>query len=101
MHRTSRLIFCLVLPLALNACAKPAPVAGTAAPQVEASKAGELRIETVASGLEHPWAVALLPDGGFLVTERPGRLRSVGKDGKLDPHPVAGLPPGTRTRASA
>lgn len=91
MHRTSRLIFCLVLPLALNACAKPAPVAGTAAPQVEASKAGELRIETVASGLEHPWAVALLPDGGFLVTERPGRLRRIAADGAVSA-PVAGVP---------
>ncbi len=35
------------------------------------------KIETVAGGLEHPWAMALLPDGNLLVTERPGRLQIV------------------------
>lgn len=34
----------------------------------------DLRLERLASGLEHPWAVAQLPDGRFLVSERPGRL---------------------------
>src|SRR5439155_4430187 len=50
-----------------------------------------VRPETVASGLQNPWAVAFLPDGRFLVTERPGRLRVVQADGKLGT-PVAGLP---------
>ena len=75
----------------LNACARPTPVAGTAPPQTEASRTGELRIETVASGLEHPWAVALLPDGGFRVTERPGRLRRISADGTVSA-PLAGVP---------
>jgi glucose/arabinose dehydrogenase len=56
------------------------------------SSAGDLVVETVASGLVHPWALAFLPDGRMLVTERPGRMRIVARDGKLSP-PVAGVPP--------
>jgi len=58
-----------------------APMAAMAAPEVVTSSAHRFRIETVADGLEHPWAVAKLPDGDFLVTERGGRMLRVGKDG--------------------
>jgi aldose sugar dehydrogenase len=55
------------------------------------------RIETVAEGLEFPWALAFLPGGGLLVTERPGRLRVIERDAEgrlvLRPEPVAGVPP--------
>jgi len=61
--------------------------AAAAAPQSFRSSAGNLSVETVASGLVHPWALAFLPDGRMLVTERPGRLRIVGKDGKLSALP--------------
>jgi aldose sugar dehydrogenase len=46
----------------------------------------------VTKGLNQPWSMAFLPDGNILVTERPGRLRIV-RNGKLDPEPVAGVPP--------
>ena len=53
--------------------------------------AQEVRVQVVAQGLEHPWALAFLPGGSFLVTERPGRLRVVEAGGKVLP-PVRGLP---------
>src|SRR5271165_3735011 len=45
----------------------------------------------VTKGLNQPWSMAFLPDGGILVTERPGRLRIV-RNGVLDPNPIAGVP---------
>src|SRR5262245_59220519 len=44
---------------------------------------GAVRVETVAKGLENPWALAFLPNGRILVTERPGRLRFVERDGRV------------------
>ena len=52
---------------------------------------GNLTVETVATGLEHPWALAFLPDGRILVTERPGRLRIVDTRGRLS-EPLTGVP---------
>jgi glucose/arabinose dehydrogenase len=46
---------------------------------------------TVTKGLSHPWAMAFLPDGSILITERAGRLRVI-RNGVLDPTPVAGVP---------
>ncbi|MFO7764596.1 MAG: PQQ-dependent sugar dehydrogenase [Wenzhouxiangellaceae bacterium] len=47
--------------------------------------------ETIAQGLEHPWALDFLPDGAMLITERPGRLRVVGTDGEIS-EPLSGVP---------
>jgi len=54
------------------------------------SSAGALEVRTIASGLVNPWALAFLPDGGLLVTERPGRMRIV-TEGQLLP-PLKGVP---------
>ena len=61
-----------------------------AAPSVAQSQPSP-KAQTVASGLQHPWAVAFLSEGRFLVTERPGRLRVVNADGQVQPA-VQGLP---------
>ncbi len=50
-----------------------------------------VRPEVVATGLQNPWGLAFLPDGRFLVTERPRRLRVVSANGQLGA-PVEGLP---------
>lgn len=49
-------------------------------------------VVTLVEGLQNPWSIAWLPDGRMLVTERPGRLRMVAKDFRLDPKPIEGLP---------
>jgi aldose sugar dehydrogenase len=50
-----------------------------------------LRPVELARGLDNPWALAFLPDGRMLVTEKPGRMRVLGADGKPG-EPLAGLP---------
>ncbi|MEK1892857.1 MAG: PQQ-dependent sugar dehydrogenase [Rhizobium sp.] len=54
------------------------------------TKTVEVQVDTIATGLEHPWAVEVLADGSYLVTERPGRLRII-RDGTLS-GPIAGVP---------
>ncbi|MBT0960190.1 PQQ-dependent sugar dehydrogenase [Denitromonas sp. IR12] len=67
-----------------------APLGRAETVRVDAS-VGPLAVSTVASGLQTPWALAFLPDGRMLVSERPGRLRIVQADGSLS-EPVAGVP---------
>ena len=62
-----------------------------AADPVFPSSAGNLKVQTVASGLVHPWSLAFLPDGRMLVTERPGRMRIVAADSRLSP-PLGNVP---------
>lgn len=50
-----------------------------------------IRVTVVAGGLEHPWGFDFLPDGRIIVTERPGRVRVVARDGTLSP-PLDGVP---------
>ena len=67
----------------------PDTLPGTA--QIIEERGLRLRV-TPLKGLERPWALAFLPDGAMLVTERPGRLRRVNADFTLDPEPIAGVP---------
>ena len=100
MRRTLRrplLVVCLTsraVPLASCQSQSPPPAAAAGPAQrspTPASTAGVVRAETVAEGLNHPWALAFLPDGRILVTERPGRLRIVGANGALS-EPLGGVP---------
>ncbi|MET0605328.1 MAG: PQQ-dependent sugar dehydrogenase [Beijerinckiaceae bacterium] len=61
------------------------------APQRFASQKANFTVETVASGLQHPWGLAFLPGGRMLATERAGRLRIVSADGALS-EPLKGVP---------
>lgn len=104
----------LLLGAALSACSKPSSSAPAGSPGgASADGGGEgaaksgpacllvdddfgpkgqvpVRVEVVAKGLEVPWGIGFLPGGDMLVTERPGRVRRVGKDGAVSP-PVAEL----------
>lgn len=77
--------------LLIGAVLLPLLAAGPAPAREFASKEHALRLTLVANGLENPWALAFLPDGDILVTERPGRLRII-RGGTLLPGSVPGLP---------
>ena len=68
-----------------------APSAIAAQTNAPAPPPTRVAVETVAKGLEHPWALQFLPDGRMLVTERPGRMRIVAKDGRLS-EPISNVP---------
>ncbi len=69
----------------------PVPPLGAGPWVFDTAEQHKIRVGVVTKGLSHPWALAFLPDGGTLVTERPGRLRIV-RDGVLDPQPITGVP---------
>jgi aldose sugar dehydrogenase len=69
----------------------PVPPLGAGPFVFDTAEQHKVRVSVVVRGLSHPWAIAFLPDGGMLVTERPGRLRVI-RNGKLDPTPIAGVP---------
>ena len=66
-------------------------LAGVLAAAALPLQAAEPKVVVVAHGLVNPWGLAFLPEGRMLVTEKPGRMRIIGADGKLGP-PLPGLP---------
>ena len=76
--------------LALIAVVGTASQAANAADVYE-TKHGKIKVETVADGLTSPWGIDFLPDGRMIVTEKPGYLRIVGKDGSKS-EPLPGTP---------
>ena len=83
-HKTiTRWFAFIVMAAAAGACQGQAGLPPTVNDRVQ--------LTTVATGLEHPWSLAFLPDGRMLVTERPGRLRYVTMKGEVS-EPIAGVP---------
>ena len=68
----------------------PVPPLGAGPWVFDTAEQHKIRVSVVTKGLSHPWALAFLPDGEMLVTERPGRLRII-RDGVLDPQPIVGV----------
>jgi aldose sugar dehydrogenase len=91
--RPTTALACLVLgaPLVTQCKAQPPRTGPAQRSPTPASIEANISVEPVASGLEHPWGFAFLPDGRILVTERPGRLRLVERDGRLS-QPLTGVP---------
>ncbi|HEY8613453.1 MAG TPA: PQQ-dependent sugar dehydrogenase [Roseomonas sp.] len=83
--RPARLL-ALLLGWGLAACASP-----VSSQEVVRSERAAFRVRDFATGLERPWGAAFLPDGRLLVTERPGRLRIIGRDGAVSA-PLPGVP---------
>ena len=84
-----RRVLCRVVPFAVSSLVLSS--LADAQQPVFKSSLHDYRITTVASGLVNPWAMAFLPNGDMLITERPGRLRIV-RNGKLLDAAVTGTP---------
>lgn len=84
--RTIRLATSIASCLLASAVYAAAP--SSPQPQHEADP---FKLTVVAGPLQHPWGFALLEDGRILVTEKPGRMRLVSKDGKIS-EPLGGIP---------
>src|SRR4029453_7320008 len=69
----------------------PVPPLGAGPFVFDTAEQHKIRVTVVTKGLSHPWAIAFLPDGNMLVTERPGRIRVI-RNGVLDPTPITGVP---------
>ena len=71
-----------IILLMLSACAFFATAANADQTNAPLAPVSQITIETITEGLTNPWAVQVLPDGRYLVSERPGRLKLISTDGK-------------------
>lgn len=69
----------------------PVPALGPGPFIIDTAEQHKVKISIVARGIPRPFALAFLPNGDMLVTERGGRLRLI-RNGVLQAEPVAGLP---------
>ncbi|MCA1490882.1 PQQ-dependent sugar dehydrogenase [Ensifer sp. NBAIM29] len=90
LHRIHAACVPLAAVLAGGLLLMPIDPANAAETRQFATQKGTIVVETLTTGLEHPWAVEALPDGALIVTERPGRLRIL-RDGKLSA-PISDVP---------
>lgn len=89
--RRTRLQWLPAASLLAVSLALPGLATARADAQIVGTENARVRVEALATGLEHPWGLAMLPDRRLLVTEKAGRLRIVTAEGKLGA-PLAGVP---------
>jgi glucose/arabinose dehydrogenase len=93
-----RRIASFLASLVVSSCAAnaqpPGAVPSAGASQLLDVQGGKIRVVTVATGLVHPWSLALLPDGKALLVAEAGRIRVIRGD-TLDPEPAYTVPAGT------
>jgi aldose sugar dehydrogenase len=94
--RVASSILAAALAAMICTAATPAADQGTGRPPPPPPQPAKVvktgyKVTEIATGLDHPWSMAFLPDGSMLVTERQGRLRLI-KGGLLQSQPIAGVP---------
>ena len=83
----------IILIITLLALLNPPEISVSAErKQIIKTEKESVSFEIITEGLNHPWALAFLPDSNILVTERSGQLRLIDKQGKLNSAPIQGLP---------
>jgi glucose/arabinose dehydrogenase len=97
VRRSAGLVAVLLLLIVPGHAQQPPPIGVSVPPLgpgpwvLDTAEQHKIRVSVVVNRLSHPWAIAFLPDGAMLITERPGRLRIV-RSGVLDPQAITGVP---------